>query len=98
MMKAGTNPKEINVDDLWLFIDEEDVAKMSDYVWSEKYLFHKCSSEILERVPLRNTKPYVLDLVDGGINDRIIDIPQHVLIEFILYTLTLRWFQRIRCL
>ena len=59
MMKAGTNLKEIDVDGSRLFIDEEDVAKMSNYLGSEKYLFHKCSSEILELVSLRNAKLYV---------------------------------------
>ena len=87
-MKAAHNLKDLNIDDLRLFIHDTDYLDLAD---QRRYLLSECGSKVLERVSMRNTKMYVDDFPGPS---ETFDMPHNLLIEFIRNApTTLRWFR-----
>ena len=60
-MKAANNLRELYMDNVLFFVTGSDIDAISDLdtedeVVSKTFLFHACSSKVLERVSMRNTK------------------------------------------
>ena len=95
-MKAANKLRELYMDNVLFFVTGSDIDAISDLdtedeVVSTTFLFHACSSKVLERVSMRNTKirPYWVRPIR-----RTVATPQSALIKFIRKAPTsLRWFQ-----
>ena len=95
--EAANNLKELYMDDCTLVAPNRnnDVDAISDYVnytvfVSDLFLFHRCSSSVLERVSIRNLK-YSVSLRGEG--TRGTAIPQNALMKYIRHCPpSLRWF------
>jgi len=83
-IKYARNLKEINMDDSNFDSYEHEVAEMSDLNNRPTiFLFHKCKSQVLERVSIRNGK------YNGGVC-----VSQNLLIKFVRNASpTLQWFR-----
>ena len=82
-MDRSNNLKEIIMDDSSFYFDNLD--EMSDLIGNPTtFLFHKCGSNILERVSMRNANRYI----------RNTPISQNALIKFVQNSPpTMRWFR-----
>ena len=95
-MKTADNLKELTMDDSRFLIDGSTLDAMSDLdtdhetVSKKQFLFHGCSSNVLERVSMSNTQICFY----GRGREMFEAIPQNALIKFIRKApSTLRWFR-----
>ena len=76
----------------WLDLGDDTITDGSfrpNNLVSDVFIFHKCSSKVLERVSIRNVTCYC-----GTEEIPLIDISQNALIKFIRKApITLRWFR-----
>ena len=87
----------------WLDLGDDTITDGSfrpNNLVSDVFIFHKCSSKVLERVSLHNTN-YFVPIIGAGmfvqrlaLQDTLKAIPQKALIKFIRNApTTLRWFR-----
>ena len=91
-MWNATNLREIYMDNSVFCVEDVDerdqLLDLENDEYSNIFLFHKCSSKLLERVSIRNAKWYTC-----GIRGETV-IPQNALIKFVRNAPTsLRWFR-----
>ena len=93
-MRPAQNLKKIIMDDGVFYVTGADqfdaLSDMEDDVHSKTFIFHKCDSNVLERVSIRNAR---YQWYDNGSWTETIIIPQNALVKFVRNApQSLRWF------